>query len=343
MPFRAPDIAIDLGTVNTMVYVRGKGIVINEPTVVVVEARDRRSVRAVGDEARYLIGRTKDTLRSVRPLKDGIIADFDATEVMLRYFIRKAIGASHLSRPRALVSIPVAMDEVSRKAVKEAVNMAGAKEVIFVEKPLAAAIGSGLPVYDPVGSMVVDVGGGTTDSAIVSLGGIVVAQSVKVGGEKMDQAIINYLKKNSSMLVGERTAEELKKDLAAATPVTGSNTVAHVRGFDLLSARVMDVEFTAAQAHDAVTEPCMAILASVRWVLERTPPELSADIMRSGIHLTGGACQLLALDKFIATHLGIPVLTAKEPGDATIMGMGYLIENQDLLNAVAHSGVNLQP
>ena len=340
MPFRAPDIAIDLGTVNTMVYVRGKGIVINEPTVVVVEARDRRSVRAVGDEARYLIGRTKDTLRSVRPLKDGLIADFDPTEVMLRSFIRKAIGASHLSRPRALVSIPVAMDEVSRKAVKEAVNMAGAKEVIFVEKPLAAAIGSGLPVYDPVGSMVVDVGGGTTDSAIVSLGGIVVAQSVKVGGEKMDQAIINYLKKNSSMLVGERTAEELKKDLAAATPVTGSNTVAHVRGFDLLSARVMDVEFTAAQAHDAVLEPCMAIMASVRWVLERTPPELSADIMRNGIHLTGGAAQLYGLDRLIGGQLGIPAMLAKDPQDCTILGMGYLLENPDLLADLARSGIN---
>ena len=340
MPFRAPDIAIDLGTVNTMVYVRGKGIVINEPTVVVVEARDRRSVRAVGDEARYLIGRTKDTLRSVRPLKDGIIADFDATEVMLRYFIRKAIGASHLSRPRALVSIPVAMDEVSRKAVKEAVNMAGAKEVIFVEKPLAAAIGSGLPVYDPVGSMVVDVGGGTTDSAIVSLGGIVVAQSVKVGGEKMDQAIINYLKKNSSMLVGERTAEELKKDLAAATPVTGSNTVAHVRGFDLLSARVMDVEFTAAQAHDAISEPCAAIVSALRWVLERTPPELTADIMRNGIHLSGGTAQLLGLDQYIGNALGIPALTIPDPADATIMGMGYLLENPDLFNAVQHSALN---
>ena len=340
MAFRAPDIAIDLGTANTMLYVRGKGIVINEPTVAVVETRNRRAVRAVGDEARYLMGRTKDTMKAVMPIKDGIIADFDAAEVLIRYFIRKAIGSSHLFRPRVLVSIPASLDEVPRKAFREAVTVAGAKEVIFVEKPLAAAIGSGLPVYDPIGSMVVDIGGGTTDTAVVSMGGIVVAQSIRVGGQKMDQAIIAYLKKNSSILIGESTAEDLKKDLAGAMPVTGANTVAHVRGFDLLSARVMDVEFSAAQAHDAVTEPCMAILASICWVLERTPPELAADVMRSGIHLTGGGSQLLGLDRLIATRLGIPVLLAREPGDATILGMGYLVENHDLLAAVQASPIN---
>ena len=199
MQIRASDIAIDLGTTNTLVYVRGKGIVISEPTIVVVEARDRSTVRAVGDEARYLLGRTKDSLRAVLPIKDGVISDYDAAEVMIRYFIRKAIGVSHLIGPRVLVSIPVSLPEVSRKALREAVQVSGAKSVIFVEKPLAAAIGAGLPVYDPIGSMVVDVGGGTTDTAIVSLGGLVVAQSIQVGGEKMDQAIINYLKKNSSM------------------------------------------------------------------------------------------------------------------------------------------------
>ena len=340
MQIRASDIAIDLGTTNTLVYVRGKGIVISEPTIVVVEARDRSTVRAVGDEARYLLGRTKDSLRAVLPIKDGVISDYDAAEVMIRYFIRKAIGVSHLIGPRVLVSIPVSLPEVSRKALREAVQVSGAKSVIFVEKPLAAAIGAGLPVYDPIGSMVVDVGGGTTDTAIVSLGGLVVAQSIQVGGEKMDQAIINYLKKNSSMLVGEHTAEELKKDLASAMPSTAGNTVAHVRGFDLLSARVMDVEFTSAQAHDAIKEPCMAILASIRWVLERTPPELSADILRSGIHLTGGTAQLLGLDQLITTQLGIPAQTVSEPGDATIMGMGYLVENSDLLSQVARSAVN---
>ena len=340
MPIKAPDVAIDLGTTNTMFYVHRKGIVINEPTLVVAETRDRRLVRAVGDEALYLLGRTKDTMTAIRPIKDGVIADFDATEVMLRYFMRKAIGSSHLVKPRVLVSIPTSLDGVSRKAVREAVTVAGAKEVIFVEKPLAAAIGSGLPVYDPIGSMVVDVGGGTTDTAVIALGGVVVAQSIKVGGERMDGAVIDYLKKNSSVLISDKTAEDLKKELACATPVVGENTAAHVRGFDLLAARVMDVEFSAAQAHDAITEPCMAIIASIRWVLERTPPELAADIMRSGIHLTGAASQLLGLDKLIATQLGIPVLMAREPGDATIMGLGYLIENPDLMTGVARSAIN---
>ena len=340
MPIKAPDVAIDLGTTNTMLYVHRKGIVVNEPTLVVVENRDRHLVKAVGDEARYLMGRTRDTMTAVRPIQNGIIADFDATEAMIRYFLRKAIGSSHLVKPRILVSVPTSMDSVSRKAVKEAVSVAGAKEVLLVEKPLAAAIGSGLPVYDPTGSLVVDIGGGTSDAAVIALGGIVVAQSVKVGGERMDQAIVDYLKKNSSVLIGDPTAEDLKKDLACATPVTGGNTVAHVRGFDLLAARVMDVEFTAAQAHDAITEPCMAIIACIRWVLERTPPELAADVMRAGIHLTGGASQLLGLDKLIADQLGIPVLQAREPGDATITGMGYLIENPDLLASVAHSAVN---
>ena len=339
MPIKAPDIAIDLGTTNTMVYVRGKGIVINEPTVVVVEARDRRAVRAVGDEARYLMGRTRDTLRAIRPVQAGLIVDYDAAEVLVHYFIRKAIGVSYLIKPRVLVSIPPSMDEVSRRVVRQAVAARGIKNVFFVEKPFAAAVGAGLPAYDPAGTLMVDVGGGTTDIALISLGGVVVAQSIPVGGEKMDQAIIDYLKKNSSMLIGDRTAEELKKDLACATPVV-ANTTAHVRGFDLLSARVMDVEFTAAQAHDAISEPCAAIVSALRWVLERTPPELTADIMRNGIHLSGGTAQLLGLDQYIGNALGIPALTIPDPADATIMGMGYLLENPDLFNAIQHSALN---
>lgn len=340
MPIRAQDIAIDLGTTNMMLYVRGKGIVINEPTAVVVEARDRRVVRAVGDEARYLLGRTRDTLKAIRPIRYGNIADFDATVVMLRYFIRKAVGTSHLSKPKVLISIPAGLDEVSRKAIREAVQLAGARQVIFVEKPLAAAMGAGLPAYEPVGTMVVDLGGGTTDTAIISLGGIVVAQSVKVGGETMDQAIVDYLKKNSSMLVGEETAEEIKIDLASADTTLTVNNTAMVRGFDLLSARVMNAEFTAAQAQDAVRDACQAILTSIRWVLERTPPELASDIMRSGIHLTGGTAQLAGLDRMIAGAIGIPVSIASNPTDATVMGMGYLLENPDMLAAVSRSVIN---
>lgn len=335
----APDVAIDLGSSNTMVYVARRGIVINEPTLIVVSSSDKHVVRAVGDEARYLLGRTSDSLTAVHPLEGGVVADFDSAEVLLRYFLRKAIGVNHIIKPRVLVSVPTDLPAVSRKAVQEAVMVAGAKKVILVEKPLAAAIGSGLPVYDPVGSMVVDIGGGTTDAAVVSMGGMVVSQSVQVGGIKMDEGIIEYLKRNSSMVIGEQTAEDVKKDLASAVPLTELRKV-HIRGRDRYSAHAMDVEFTSAQAHDAISEPCAAILAAIRWVLERTPPELSADVMRSGIHLTGGAANLFALDQFIARQLGIPVSVARQSEDCTIIGMGHLLENPDLLTAVEKSAVN---
>ncbi|MBR2719204.1 MAG: rod shape-determining protein [Clostridia bacterium] len=339
MAFFAPDIGIDLGTSNTVVYVRGRGIVISEPTMVVVDSNNKRNVRAVGDEAKFLLGRTSDALTVVRPLKGGSISDFDMTEMLIRYFLRKAIGVSHVVKPKVVVSIPVGLPAVSRKAVTEAAQVAGAKKVFLVEKPFAAAIGSGLPVYEPVGSMVVDIGGGTTDVAVVSLGGIVVAQSIQVGGVKMDEAIINYIKREFNMLIGDRTAEDVKLDLAAAMPLSEGRQV-RIRGRDLLSPQAMDIEFTSAQAHEAIKEPCRAILAAIKWVLERTPPELAADIMRSGVHLTGGSAQLFAMDQFIATELGIPVLIAKEPEDCTIMGLGYLVENIQLLSGSNKRGFN---
>ncbi|MGN0779610.1 MAG: rod shape-determining protein, partial [Aristaeellaceae bacterium] len=319
MAIIAPEIGIDLGTSNTVVYVRGRGIVISEPTMLVVNSGNKRSVRAVGDEARFLMGRTNEALSVVRPIKNGSIADFDLTEMLLRYFIRKAIGVSHVVKPKVVVSVPANLPAVSRKAVKEAAQIAGAKTVYLIEKPFAAAIGSGLPVYEPVGSMVVDIGGGTTDVAIVSLGGMVVAQSIQVGGVKMDEAIMNYIKREFNMSIGERTAEDVKIDLATALPLAEGRQV-RIRGRDLLSPQSMEIEFTSAQAYDALREPCAAILTAIKWVLERTPPELAADIMRSGIHLTGGVAQLFALDQFIATKLGIPVLIAKEPEDCTVMG-----------------------
>lgn len=337
MAFFAPDIGIDLGTSNTVVYVRGRGIVISEPTMVVVDSNNKRNVRAVGDEAKFLLGRTSDALTVVKPLKNGSIADFDMTEMLIRYFIRKAIGVSHVIKPKVVVSIPVGLPAVSRKAVSEAAEVAGAKTVFLVEKPFAAAIGSGLPVYEPVGSMVVDIGGGTTDVAVVSLGGLVVAQSIQVGGAKMDEAIINYIKREFNMLIGDRTAEDVKLDLAAAMPLSEGRHV-RIRGRDLLSPQAMDIEFTSAQAHEAIKEPCRAILAAIKWVLERTPPELAADIMRSGVHLTGGGAQLFAMDQFIATELGIPVLIAKEPEDCTVMGLGYLVENMQLLQNLGKQG-----
>ena len=338
MAFFAPDIGIDLGTSNTVVYVRGRGIVISEPTMVVVDSGNKRSVRAVGDDAKFLLGRTSDALTVVRPIRGGSIADFDMTEMVLRYFMRKAIGVSHVVKPKVVVSIPAGLPAVARKAVSEAAEIAGAKTVYLIEKPFAAAIGSGLPVYEPVGSMVVDIGGGTTDVAVVSLGGLVVAQSVQVGGVKMDEAIINYIKREFNMLIGDRTAEDVKLDLASAMPLSEGRQV-RIRGRDLLSPQAMDIECTSAQAHEAIKEPCRAILAAIKWVLERTPPELAADIMRSGIHLTGGGAQLFAMDQFIATELGIPVLIAKEPEDCTVMGLGYLVENMQLLASIGKQGL----
>ena len=337
MALFAPDIGIDLGTSNTVVYVRGRGIVISEPTMVVVDTNNRRSVRAVGDEAKFLLGRTSEALTVVRPLQNGVISDFDMTEMLLRYFIRKAIGVSHVIKPKVLVSVPTGLPAVARKAVSEATEVAGAKTVYLIEKPFAAAIGSGLPVYEPVGSMVVDIGGGTTDVAVVSLGGMVVAQSIPAGGCKMDEAIINYIKREFNMLIGDRTAEDVKIDLAAAMPLSEGRAV-RIRGRDMLSPQAMDIEFTSHQAYDAIKEPCRAILAAIKWVLERTPPELAADIMRSGIHLTGGGAQLFAMDQFIATELGIPVMTAREPEDCTVMGLGYLVENMQLLSSMGKQG-----
>ena len=333
MRFNAPDLALDLGTSTTTLYVKGRGVVISEPTMVLVSASDRHSVRAVGAEAGYLQGRTTDALTAIRPLRDGVIDDFDTTEVLVRYFIRKAIGASYLRKPRVVVSVPVGLPAVNRKAILEAVHLAGARKVYLVEKPLAAAIGSGLPVYDPVGSMVVDMGGGTTDTAVVSLGGVVVSQSIQVGGARMDEAIVNYLKRNSSMLIGERTAENVKIDLASAIAIDDGRKV-RIRGRDLLSSHAMDVEFTSAQAHEAVMEPCKAVLSSIRWVLERTPPEIASDIMRTGIHLTGGASRLYGIDQFIGKELGIPVLLAREPEDCTITGLGHIVDNATLMESL---------
>ena len=306
--------------------------------MVVIDSNNKKNVRAVGDEAKFLMGRTSEALTVVKPLKNGSIADFDLTEMLLRYFIRKAIGVSHVFKPKVVISVPANLPAVARKAVTEAAVIAGAKTVYLVEKPFAAAIGSGLPVYEPVGSMVVDIGGGTTDVAIVSLGGIVVAQSVQVGGAKMDEAIINYIKREFNMLIGDRTAEDVKIDLATAMPLVEGRQV-RIRGRDLLSPQAMDIEFTSGQAYEAIKEPCKAIIAAIKWVLERTPPELAADIMRGGIHLTGGGAQLFAMDQFIATELGIPVLIAKEPEDCTVMGLGYLVENIQLLNSIGRNGL----
>ncbi len=333
MPFHAPNLAIDLGSSNTLIYVKGRGIILREPTVVMVDGEKHNKVLYVGDEASAHRGRTRNASDFIYPIENGAIADFDAAKILIRYFMRKAIGTNYLARPKVVISIPSDLPPLSRRALIEAIQAAGVKRIYMVEKSLAAAIGSGLPTFDPIGSMVVDVGGGTTDTAIVSMCGLVVSQSVQVGGRRMDDAIINYMKMYSSMLIGERTAEQVKIDLASAVPPE-ENRFVHVRGRDLRSAHAMDVEFTSAQAYEALREPCAAILASVMWVLERTPPELAADIMRNGIHLTGAASQIAHLDRYIANATGIPVLMAREPADCTILGLGFLLENEELLESL---------
>lgn len=331
----APDIGIDLGSSNTLVYVKKRGIIISEPTLVVVSGTNKRQVQSVGDEARRVLGRTNDTKTVIRPIRNGTIADFEMTALLLKYFIRKAIGPSNFVPPKVVISVPAGLDVVNRKAIAEAVRLCGVKKVFLVEKPFAAALGSNLPVYNPIGSMVVDIGGGTTDAAVVSLGGLVVSQSIPVGGSKMDEAIINYIKREFNMLIGDRTAEDVKIDLASALPLNENRSV-RIRGRDLLSPQAMDIEYTARQAYMAVHEPCRAIVAAIRWVLERTPPELAADIMRTGIHLTGRVAQLYGIDQFIASELGIPVLIAREPGDCTALGLGYMIENMSMLQEQGH-------
>ena len=330
MHIRTPDIGIDLGTSNTMVYVKDKGIVVNEPSLVLVEGAHRRQLHAVGDEAARTAGRTRDTHIVIHPIRNGVIADFDMTALMLRYFIRKAVGVSNVTRPRVVVSVPAGMDDINRKALAEAVRSCGVKAVYLMEKPLAAAVGSNLPAYDPVGTMVVDIGGGTTDVAVISLGGMVVSQSIPVGGQKMDAAITNHIKREFKMLIGDLTAENIKIDLGTAMPLAEPRSV-RVRGRDLLAHTgprgCREIVYTSQQAYQAIQEPCKAIVHTIRWVLERTPPELSADILRTGIHLTGGGAQLCAIDQYIATELGIPVLLARDPADCAIQGLGHVVQN----------------
>ena len=338
MPFWAPDIGIDLGTDQVHLYVRGRGIVISEPSLVVLDRESRHTVRAVGDEAAFMLGRSPDRLSPVWPIRNGQVADFDVAELMLRYFVRKAIGVSYVGKPRVIVSVPCNLDDVNRKALSEAVRYAaGSRHVFLIEKPFAAAIGTGLPVYDPIGNLVVDIGAGTTDVAVISLGGLVVSQSIQVGGSKMDEAIVDYLRKECSLLVSRQTAENIKKDLAAALPLEEPRTVL-VRGINQLSTSAGTVNFTSDQAYNAVKGPCGAIIKAIRWVLERTPPELAADIMRGGIHLTGDASRLFALDRFISESLGIPVLLARDPGDCCILGIGYLTENIQLVSPNGKGG-----
>lgn len=321
------DMGIDLGTANTLVFVRGRGIVLQEPSVVAIQVDTKQPV-AVGSEAKRMIGRTPGNIVAVRPLKDGVIADFDITQAMLRHFIAKAGRGWAVFRPRVVVGVPSGVTEVEKRAVVDAAQQAGAREAYLIEEPMAAAIGAGLPVSEPTGSMVVDIGGGTTEVAIISLGGIVTHRSIRVGGDELDEAIVNYVKRHYNMLIGERTAEEIKMTIGSAYPVNDEEAL-EVRGRDLVTGLPKNLTLTAAEVRQALAEPLAQIIEAIKVTLERTPPELAADIMDRGIVMTGGGALLRGLDRRITQETGMPVLVADEPLLCVARGTGKMLESLD--------------
>ena len=319
---------IDLGTANTLVHVKGKGIVIREPSVVAVQ-KDTNEVLAIGAEAKRMIGRTPGNIVAIRPLKDGVIADFDITQAMLKFFIKKAIGNKTFVRPRVVVGVPSGVTAVERRAVLDATIQAGAREAYLIEEPMAAAIGAGLPVQEATGNMVVDIGGGTSEVAVISLGGIVVSRSVRIGGDKMDEAIVQYIKKRYNLLIGERTAEEIKITIGTAMKVENPDTM-EIRGRDLVTGLPKTLTIDANQIQEALSEPVAGIIDAVRGSLERTPPELSADIMDRGIVMTGGASLLRNLDRLLSKETGMPVYVSDSALSCVALGTGIAVEHVDI-------------
>ncbi len=324
------DIGIDLGTANTLVFVKGKGIVIREPSVVAVDVRSQPpKVVAVGAEAKEMIGRTPGSITAVRPLKDGVIADFDVTADMLKAFIKRAISSSPFTRARVMICIPSGVTEVERRAVHDAARSAGAKYVSLIEEPMAAAIGAGLPVSEATGSMVVDIGGGTAEVAVLSLGDIVTSRSARVAGDDFDEAIIAYIKKKYNLLVGERTAEDIKIRIGSAYPYEGEGAM-NVKGRNLMDGLPKNVEVTSEEIREALSDPVSQIIDAIRSTLEKTPPELAADIIDHGIMLTGGGALLRGLDKLIEIETKMPVHIAQNPLDCVVDGTGLCLENDAL-------------
>lgn len=318
------DIGIDLGTANTLVYMRGKGIVMREPSVVAVDVK-KEEVLAVGSEAKDMIGRTPGSITAVRPLKDGVIADFEVTSQMLRYFIKRALKSSFLNRPHLIVCIPSGVTEVERRAVDESARAAGAREVELIEEPMAAAIGAGLRVEEAAGCMVVDIGGGTSEVAVISLGDIVTAQSVRIAGDDFDEAIISYVKKKYNLLIGERTAEDLKILIGSAFPYEGEGSM-DVKGRNLVDGLPKNIVISAEEVREALSEPVSSIVDAIKSTLERTPPELSADIIDNGIMLTGGGALLRGLDMLINRETGMLVHVAEDPLDCVVNGTGKCLD-----------------
>ncbi len=330
------DLAIDLGTANTLIYVRGQGIVLDEPSVVAINANDGRPV-AVGLEAKRMMGRTPNHIKAIRPLKDGVIADFEVCEKMLRYFIQK-VHASKWSKPRMVICVPSGITGVEQRAVQDAAEYAGArKPVHIIEEPMAAAIGADLPVHEPSGNMIVDIGGGTTEVAVISLGGIVTAQSVRVAGDELDEAVLQYIKKEFSLAIGERTAEEIKIQMGSAWPMEQELT-ADIRGRDLISGLPRTMQVTTEHIREALAEPISAIIDAVKTTLDKTPPELAADIMQDGIMLTGGGALLGGLDERLAHETGMPIRVADEPLYSVVIGSGRALENIDAMRGLMSLG-----
>ena len=329
------DLAIDLGTATTLTFVKGKGIVSNEPSVVAVQRNGNgvKKVLAVGKEAKEMLGRTPGNIVAVRPMKDGVIADFEVTEAMLRYFITRAHNRRTLVRPRIIICVPSGITEVEKRAVRDSALAAGAREVYLIEEPMAAAIGAGLPITEPSGNMIVDIGGGTTEVAVISLAGIVMSKSIRVGGDKMDEAIVQHIKRKYNLLIGERTAEDIKKQIGSAYPMEEVLTV-EVKGRDLVAGVPKTLTINSDEIRDALAEPVNAIVEAVRVVLERTPPELSADIVDRGIVLSGGGSQLKNLDVLLREETGLPVMVSENPQLAVVLGTGKALDELKLLKEV---------
>jgi rod shape-determining protein MreB len=326
--------AIDLGTANTLVYVKSEGIVLNEPSIVAIHQADN-TVLAVGKEAKAMLGRTPGNIVAIRPLKDGVIADFDVTEKMLGYFIRRVHRRRALVRPRIVIGVPSGITQVEKRAVRDSAMQAGAREVYLIEEPMAAAIGAGMPITEPGGNMVVDIGGGTTEVAVISLSGIVYSRSVRIAGDEMDEAIVQYIRKNYNLLVGERRAEEIKIKLGSAYPMGGERRTMEVKGRDLIDGIPKTIVIGDDEIREALREPIMTIVDAVRTALERTPPELAADIVDKGIVLTGGGALLKGLDLLLRHETNLPITVADDPLSCVALGTGKVLDELDLLKKVA--------
>ena len=326
------DMGIDLGTANTLVYIKGEGIVVREPSVVAIRD-DSKEVLAVGEEAKKMIGRTPGNIVAIRPMKDGVIADFDVTESMLRYFIQKAAAKKGVVTPRIAICVPYGVTEVEKRAIEEAARTAGARDAYLIEEPMAAAIGAGLRVEEPEGNMVVDIGGGTTEIAIISLGGIVTAKSIRIGGDEFDESIVSYVKKTYNLAIGERTAEDVKISIGSTFKYDQEQNM-QIRGRDLISGLPKTIEISSAEVRDALNEPINSIVDAIKSTLEKTPPELASDIMENGIMLTGGGALLRGLDKLVKQETGMPVQIAENPLDCVALGTGKSVEDQEIFEKV---------